>query len=514
MRYRALAVILALPWVFLGSITSQNPLSVHSAFASGKHGGGAHGNEKESSAKQGGDAHGKEENSKEHAKDDHGKMPRNMGGMKGFTPLEMKGMKLVTGLHCNACHYIGKELDHGAGHQGGHGAVAPDLTFLGDKFRASWLFEYLQKPHVVRPWLSIRMPTFRLTEADTVALVKHLTQDMRERNISPSRLSFKVDRKTLLSAGRKLSSKDYFDCFGCHQVGEKKPDKPMNEWAPDLQMAARRLRPEWIVRWIQGPQKMIPNTRMPTFFEDADSGPDDVLAGNEEKQIWALREFVLSLGKKKNGTESYDKAVKRYPKATAARGARLMSALNCAGCHDVGSMHERREAGPPLAHEGSRVRKEWLASYLKKPYRVRPLGYSGERASRMPDFRLSKNEVNAISAFLMTRKDMRSHEDKNPHAESKKKIRRGEQLFSSLRCGACHAVKSDKEKNTSKSVFLGPSLADAGQRLKAGHLVFWLTGDVTSTGSNLDMDFHPLIPQMKLKKSEVSALIAFIMSVK
>ena len=97
----------------------------------------------------------------------HGEVP------KGLTPIQQKGSLLISTLHCNACHYIGPELEHGAGHGGGHAGVAPDLTNLGNKFRSGWLFEFLQKPHTIRPWLKIRMPDFRLTEQEATALVQH-----------------------------------------------------------------------------------------------------------------------------------------------------------------------------------------------------------------------------------------------------------------------------------------------------------------------------------------------------
>ena len=253
------------------------------------------------------------------------------------------------------------------------------------------------------------MPDFRLTESETVSLVKHLTRDMQ----APSRLLTPVmpipiaERRAYLDAGKRLMSKDYFDCTGCHQLGDKKPDKPVNEWAPDLTMAARRLRPEWIVRWIQDPQKILKGTRMPTIFEDKDSGPEDILGGDEAKQIRALTEYILSLGGVEEGGPSlvsfekrepgapeaaakrpsiYELAEKRYPDASRARGARLMNELNCAECHDVGDRHEKLETNPPLAHEGSRVKKSWLTEFLKKPTRIRPSGYTAGGSSRMPGF--------------------------------------------------------------------------------------------------------------------------------
>jgi mono/diheme cytochrome c family protein len=93
-------------------------------------------------------------------------------------------------------------------------------------------------------------------------------------------------------------SKDYFDCFSCHQRGAEKPQGPPEGWAPDLAMAHERLNPDWIVKWIRDPQKVMPGTKMPSFYSDPDNpdGPPDILTGDDEMQMRALRDYVMSIG--------------------------------------------------------------------------------------------------------------------------------------------------------------------------------------------------------------------------
>ena len=97
-----------------------------------------------------------------------------------------------------------------------------------------------------------------------------------------------------LDAARKLVSKDYFNCFSCHQQGDKKPEGPEEGWAPDLTLARQRLRPQWIIKWLHDPQKVQPGTKMPSFYP---GGPDDVLGGKEDLQIEALRDYIMTLGR-------------------------------------------------------------------------------------------------------------------------------------------------------------------------------------------------------------------------
>ena len=58
-------------------------------------------------------------------------------------------------------------------------------------------------------------------------------------------------------------------------------------------LAHARLDPEWIVKWIRDPQKLMPGTKMPSFYP---GGPPDVLGGDEDAQMRALRDYIISLG--------------------------------------------------------------------------------------------------------------------------------------------------------------------------------------------------------------------------
>jgi len=434
---------------------------------------------------------------------------------KRLTTHQEKGFQLISALHCNACHYISSEFEHGVGHRGGHAGVAPDLTNLGDKFRPGWLFEFLQKPHIIRPWLKIRMPNFRLTEQEIVALVWHISKDMvgKSPRFLPAVELSSAERKTFLKAGKKLMSAEYFDCWSCHQKGQKKPEGLIEGWAPDLEISSQRLRPDWIVQWLQAPQKLVPGTKMPTYFEGPDSGPDEILGGDETKQVYAIVEYILSLSPVRGESSAYATAKNWHPEATREWGGELMSELNCAGCHDVGGMHERLEAGPPLAHEGSRVRKEWLVGFLKDPSQIRPIGYTGGRSARMPSFRLTHEEAEALAEFLMTLKDKRVHEHAKPQAVQKVKTKKGARLFASLRCEACHQMNGQLERNVPPR-FRGPNLAHAGRRLKEDHLKLWLAGDVTRSGSNLEMDAHPVVPAMDLTRKQIQELSAYLTTLK
>lgn len=205
----------------------------------------------------------------------------------------LAGRKLVAHYNCIGCHII----------EGKGGAIRkyytdpaqapPVLEGEGEKVQAEWLFKFLKSPTSLRPWLKVRMPTFPFTDEETRTLVEYFNA------LSSTEVSFVVfdDGKipaAHLNAARTLVSRDFFNCFSCHQQGSKKPEGPPEGWAPDLALARARLNPQWIVKWLTDPQKLQPGTKMPSFFP---GGPDNVLGGNEEKQREALRDYLMTLGR-------------------------------------------------------------------------------------------------------------------------------------------------------------------------------------------------------------------------
>jgi mono/diheme cytochrome c family protein len=173
------------------------------------------------------------------------------------------------------------------------------LNGEGAKVQPAWLFKFLKQPMPLRPWLKVRMPTFHLSDRETKTLVEYFAAvdnvDVPFVHIDESR----IDREHL-RAGKVLMSDDYFACFSCHQRGDRSPEGPPEGWAPDLAMARERLNPDWIADWLRNPQAVMPGTKMPAFYEAAEDGtamggPDDILDGDNERQLRALRDYIMVL---------------------------------------------------------------------------------------------------------------------------------------------------------------------------------------------------------------------------
>ncbi len=206
------------------------------------------------------------------------------------------GRTLVKRYNCNGCHVIEGQGGAIANFYTNETKVPPPLEVgmmhEGEKVQATWLYQFLGRPTPLRPWLDVRMPTFGLSIEEATALTKYFAV-MGKQQIPYEYVSVGEPSHELMRAGRLLMSKDYFDCFTCHQQGEKKPEGPSENWAPDLNLAKRRLRPIWIGKWLKDPQKIQPGTKMPSYYP---GGPDDILEGKEDRQIQAITEYLMHLG--------------------------------------------------------------------------------------------------------------------------------------------------------------------------------------------------------------------------
>lgn len=208
------------------------------------------------------------------------------------------GRRLVQKYNCVGCHVIeGEGGAIRARYRDAPTMAPPILEGEGQKVQPDWLFEFLKKPYPLRPWLAVRMPTFGLSDEEAQTLVDYFRALDRVEQTYVFFDPASVPPENL-EAGRLLASRDYLSCFSCHQQGDRRPEGKPEDWAPDLALAKDRLNPDWILRWLENPQELQPGTKMPQFYDVTDpapDGPEDILGGDDRKQIEALRDFIMTL---------------------------------------------------------------------------------------------------------------------------------------------------------------------------------------------------------------------------
>ena len=143
------------------------------------------------------------------------------------------------------------------------------------------------------------MPTFYFDEEEATVIGKYFSAlDNMPYPFIDTSIATTNER---LTVGRELFELN--QCTLCHPAGNQIPTRDPADLAPDLGLAAERLRAEWVLDWILDPQEIAPGTTMPALFAGGTT-PFEHLDGDAEAQIEAIRDHLfLTVG---NGTRSAD----------------------------------------------------------------------------------------------------------------------------------------------------------------------------------------------------------------
>ncbi|MEO6940076.1 MAG: c-type cytochrome [Candidatus Kapaibacterium sp.] len=197
--------------------------------------------------------------------------------------------------NCVGCHqiekaggYIGKYIDDAM-------FRPPLLTPEGNKVQEVWLRGFLRGPSTIRPWLKVRMPTFGFSDSSIGVATKYFLAT-KHRPFVLTDYHF-ISDPNLLAPGKALF--DQLKCMSCHVVASG--PGAAQQIAPNLELAKRRLRPDWVIDWLHNPEAEQAGTRMPGFWGTPKTGFNtmfpQVLAGDVEMQIRAVRDYVYSIGR-------------------------------------------------------------------------------------------------------------------------------------------------------------------------------------------------------------------------
>lgn len=200
-------------------------------------------------------------------------------------------------LNCFACHERGKQGGVGLGRRqhfetdndidlGDEGRLPPPLDGLGYKLKPTWLKIVFEGKGDLRPYLLTRMPLFPGHATQSLPTL-FVTADRQQKKPTPE---FENAVK-LAEAGRELLDTG---CVQCHAVrGERLP----GVIGIDVSGIEQRINPDWFREFLLNPAKLKERTRMPTFFPNARSSNQTVLAGNVDQQIAAMWGYMNEPGK-------------------------------------------------------------------------------------------------------------------------------------------------------------------------------------------------------------------------
>ena len=163
----------------------------------------------------------------------------------------------------------------------------------------------------------------------------------------------------------------------------------------------------------------------------------------------------------------------------------------CSWAHAQTVPEDVHLVGPPLAALRSKIADpNWLVAWLLKPSHPR-------RPPFMREFSLSREEALIVARYLYSGSPPRDV----GAAWRGGDVRKGEQLFVSRGCRACHAIGSTEPVPFARA----PDLAGIGLKVRGVWLFRWLT-------SPRAYDPDTAMPQLGLSNDDIRHLVAFLLS--
>ena len=227
-----------------------------------------------------------------------------------------------------------------------------------------------------------------------------------------------------LNQGRNLLSRE--GCVHCHTVKlsdgttMKADDDP-----PSLSHIADKTSREWIFAWLKDPQAYATTSTMPNFK----------LSDEDARDISA---FLIT-----NSTPVAGDTTTLSAKASSdpAAGASLYGESFCASCHAVQNAAGNMvggDVGPELTRVGSKVKPEWLQSWLRNPRAYDP-------GTAMPHYRFNDAQVATLSGFLLAKAESDLLANVHLDAVTPEQITHGKRLVSDYGCASCHEIGGIKK---------------------------------------------------------------------
>jgi len=220
--------------------------------------------------------------------------------LKNDTPAAF-ATRQVADLRCNSCHeHDGKGsllstvhadtkslVAHVKGHAEKVEQSRPPLTHMGAMLHTPFLSSMLKGEKRVRPWLDMRMPAFP-HYADKLAQGLAHQHGLKSSSPAPAEGDIK--------AGENLISMQGYACITCHGVGDKPALAAFEVQGINFSHVHERLRPEYFYQWMHNPIRLVPDTKMPKYTNDDDTGlRGDLLEGDAKKQFEAIRAYLGTL---------------------------------------------------------------------------------------------------------------------------------------------------------------------------------------------------------------------------
>ncbi|MEW6512263.1 MAG: c-type cytochrome [Bacteroidota bacterium] len=398
------------------------------------------------------------------------------GAVAGGDPIA--GRKVFETAGCQACHVLGNETKVREA-RGTSYDIAPELTRVGSKLGADWIFDWVKNPRHYNS--TTRMPNLRLTDREARDVATYLTRQKDDRSFDPKTLDLSSPQQ--ISRGEAIVRE--YGCAGCHAIpGFEKESRVSvslsnfgRKRVEEMDFGDTRVPHTWH-DWVAAKLK---DSRV--FATDRIVQKMPIFSFSDD-EIAKLRLFLLSQTKDAPD-ERYVEAFKRKQQDIET-GRRLSYEYNCRQCHQlereggyIGAIIDEPAYLPPIiTGEGKKVQEGWLHDFLKSPSTVgRPNSIRPWVPTRMPTFSLTDDEITKLIKYFLglSNQDLEVR-DYRAYQPDPALVSVGKSIFTDFQCLKCHptgaAAPRPGEASTSD---LAPNLTKARDRLKPEWIVEWLS---------------------------------------
>jgi cytochrome c2 len=173
--------------------------------------------------------------------------------------------------------------------------------------QADWLHDFLMDPTMIRPAVVLRMPNFHMSTDEASKLVDYFAAKSNaefpyEYN-GRRRRGYIADveqtHPALLNDAMKIVTNGNY-CVKCHSLGDYQVKGSPKGLGPNLDQVYRRLRPDYVRRWVGNPQRILPYTGMPVNIPFAPTPPNfggvaqDLFPGPSISQLDGVVDLLMN----------------------------------------------------------------------------------------------------------------------------------------------------------------------------------------------------------------------------
>jgi cytochrome c1 len=392
----------------------------------------------------------------------------------------------------------------------------PSLKEIKLKDVKEWIPAWIKDPHEFRP--GSKMPVFRLLDEEVQQISAYLWQNA---------LDGELARHPRGNAERGQELFETRGCMGCHAVGDGEAAQG-SSFAANLSRVGEKVHYDYLVPWIHNPQERQPLSVMPSLRLSLEETRD-------------IASYLMTL---KQTDASYPDADYLDDPGLRSEGSMWVKHFGCAGCHEISGFEEEGRIGTELTREGSKPierldfalltheakhdgwynHKGFFERKLKDPaiFDQGKIKTPLEKL-RMPNFKLTDEEIAALTTFLLGSVDstLPEHFFYAP-GDRGQDIREGWWLVKRYNCMGCHQVRPGQQSDLSGMALyqdpdwkeqLPPTLVGEGARVDPDWLARFLRNpamDARRTDRNGVRGYlHARMPTFRFSDSQIQKIVRF-----